>query len=194
MGIPRQNPDPMTAEEFFAFTQTRPDEEKWELIEGEPILNPTANSPHQRILVNLLRELTRLEAEQGRTSSGAWEVLPGLGVRVSRSNVPVPDALVRPSVRLKGAECRDMIIAFEVLSPSTPDRNLHWKRKAYASLPSLQHYVVLAQDAVQVFVYDRANGFAEQRLEQAGPTLDLKAISASLSLADICWNTGLECP
>ena len=31
----------MTIEEFFAFTDLRPDEEKWEVIDGEPILNAT---------------------------------------------------------------------------------------------------------------------------------------------------------
>ena len=39
MGIPRIDTGPMTIEEFYAFTDTRPDEEKWELIDGEPVLN-----------------------------------------------------------------------------------------------------------------------------------------------------------
>ncbi len=39
MGIPRIDTGPMTISEFYAFTETRPDEEKWELIEGEPVMN-----------------------------------------------------------------------------------------------------------------------------------------------------------
>ncbi|MBA4174911.1 MAG: Uma2 family endonuclease, partial [Hyphomicrobium sp.] len=39
MGVPHLDSGPMRAEEFFAFTATRPDDEKWELIEGEPVLN-----------------------------------------------------------------------------------------------------------------------------------------------------------
>jgi hypothetical protein len=31
----------MTIEEFLAFTDTRPEEERWELIEGVPVLNPS---------------------------------------------------------------------------------------------------------------------------------------------------------
>ena len=39
VGDPAIKTGPMTVEEFYAFTDTRPDEEKWELIDGEPILN-----------------------------------------------------------------------------------------------------------------------------------------------------------
>jgi hypothetical protein len=33
-GIPVIAPGPMTVDEFYAFTDTRPDDEKWELIGG----------------------------------------------------------------------------------------------------------------------------------------------------------------
>lgn len=55
MGIPKIDPGPMTVEEFYTFTDARPDEEKWELIDGEPILNAAPSYHHQRILGNLLR-------------------------------------------------------------------------------------------------------------------------------------------
>ena len=35
MGIPTISTDPITVEEFYAFTDEQPDEEKWELIDGE---------------------------------------------------------------------------------------------------------------------------------------------------------------
>jgi hypothetical protein len=34
MGVPAIHAGPMTVEEFYAFTDMRPDEEKWELIDG----------------------------------------------------------------------------------------------------------------------------------------------------------------
>ena len=192
MGAPSRNPDPMTAEEFFAFTQSRPDEEKWELIEGEPVMNASASRLHQRIFGNLLAALKRLEQQQKLRGKLAWEVLPGIGVRVSPTNVPVPDVIIRPFDDLQGVECDDMIVAFEVLSPSTADFDLRWKRKIYAGLASLQHYVVVAQDAVELVAYDRASGFTERRLEHIGMTLDLPALSVSLPLAEIYLDTGLD--
>jgi len=77
-----------------------------------------------------------------------------MGVRVSHTDLPEPDVLVRPNAPPKGGrtsrECDDIIVAFEILSPSTKDRELRWKRSAYPSLPSLTDYVVIAQDAVEV--------------------------------------------
>ena len=37
----------LTIEEFLAFTDTRPDEERWELIEGVAVLNPSPVEHHQ---------------------------------------------------------------------------------------------------------------------------------------------------
>ncbi len=52
------------------------------------------------------------------------------------------------SLDLQGRDRSDVLAAFEVLSPSTKDRDLRWKRTAYTSLASLTHYVVIAQDAL----------------------------------------------
>jgi Uma2 family endonuclease len=187
MGVPFLDPRPMNAEEFFAFTSTRPDEEKWELIGGEPVLNASASRLHQKIVGNL----TVLLDGVARSRGGAWEVLPGLGVRLSEFSVPVPDLLIRPNDELEGVECSDMLIAIEVLSPSTANKDLRWKRKAYATLPTLLQYVVVAQDAVEVVSYDRKNDFAERRFETIDAELDLPVIGARLNLRDIYRDTGL---
>ncbi|MBI1981634.1 MAG: Uma2 family endonuclease [Methylocystis sp.] len=187
MGVPNLDCGPMRAEEFFAFTATRPDDEKWELIEGEPVLNGTASRLHQKIVGNIFFALTELS----RGKDAEWEVIPGFGVRLSEISVPVPDLLIRPDDDLKGVECNDMIIAFEVLSPSTANKDLRWKRKAYATLPSLRQYVVIAQDALEVVSFDRANVFAERRFETAESELDLPIIGARISLRDIYRGTGL---
>ncbi len=184
MGVPTRDLEPMTAHEFFTFTETRPKEEMWELIEGEPVMNPTASFPHQLIVRNLLFAL--MQREMG----GSWIAIPGIGVELSATNVPVPDVLVRPRDLLRGWKCDDMIVGFEVLSPSTQDRDLRWKRAAYATLPSLQHYVVVAQDAPEIAVYDRASGFAERRFSRFEDVLDLAALGASLPLAEIYRDTG----
>jgi Uma2 family endonuclease len=187
MGIPRQSSAPMTAEEFFTFTATRPDAEKWQLIDGEPVLNPSASYLHQIIVRNILVALSLIEREK----KAAWVAIPGIGVRVSAASVPVPDVIIRPADHLDDWKCDDMIVGFEVLSPSTVNLDLRWKRKAYTRLASLQHYVVVAQDAVEIVVYDRSRGFAERRLEEIGTALELPALSLSLPLSEIYRGTGL---
>jgi Uma2 family endonuclease len=186
MGIPFRNPEPMTADEFFAFTATRPDEEKWELIDGEPVMNASSSFLHQTIASNLIGELR----QRRRGKRPSWVVIPGMGVRVSETRVPVPDVIVRPNKVIVGSECDDMIVAFEVLSPSTADRDLRWKRKTYSALPSLQHYVIVAQDRMEVLLFDRSADFAEERLEGSSLELQLSSIGVSLPLSDIYADTG----
>jgi Uma2 family endonuclease len=182
----------MTVDEFYAFTDTRPDEEKWELIDGEPVLNASASKLHQRIVKNLTLALARIEQQQ---ADARWEVLPGLGVLVSPIKRPEPDLLIvpdSPSVDLTRRDSDDVIVAFEVLSPSTVDRDLRWKRNAYTGLPSLSHYVVVAQDAVDVVVFARDAAFAERRYRALGDTLKFPQLGISLALSDIYRNTGLS--
>jgi len=191
MGVPFLDQGPMRAEEFFAFTETRPDEEKWELIDGEPILNAAPSYSHQLIVFNLLMRL----GEQARRSPGDWRALPGIGVRLSDVSVPVPDVLIRPVKFIKGVACDDMILAFEVLSSSTSKRDLRWKRSAYASLPTLRQYVVVAQATTEVISFERKDGagdFGERRLTGVDAALDLPAIGVWMSLSDLYRDVDLS--
>jgi Uma2 family endonuclease len=194
MGIPTIKTGPMTVDEFYEFTDRRPDEEKWELIDGEPILNAALSRLHQRIVKNVLFALTLREREP----SAAWEVLPGLGVRVSETNRPEPDVIILPrtsaSTDLASRDRSDALVAFEVLSPSTKDRDLRWKRTAYTGLASLTHYVVIAQDALEVVVFARDNGFAEKRLRSLSDSVEVPALGISLPLAEIYRGTSLGNP
>jgi Uma2 family endonuclease len=192
MGVPTIKTGPMTVEDFYAFTDTRPDEEKWELIEGEPILNAAPSMLHQRILKNVVVSLAAFERRHG----AQWEVLPELGVRVSDWSRPEPDVLIvpknSPSIDLQGRDSIETIAVFEILSPSTEHRDLHWKRMAYTNLPSLTHYVVIAQDAVDVVAFARDAGFVEQRFRSLRDAVDIPALGISLPLAEIYRDTGLK--
>ncbi len=182
MDVPVRKSEPMNVEEYFAFTDSRPDNEKWELIEGEPVLQASPTTRHQRIVINLSYCLEAIRRER----SPSWFVIPGIGVRISDTNLPEPDLLIRPNNGDElSRECDDAIVAIEVLSESTADRDLRWKRKAYARVTSLAYYVVIAQDAVEVLVYARAAKFAEQRLESLDAILDLPPLGISLRLAEI---------
>jgi Uma2 family endonuclease len=182
MDVSVRTAEPMSVEEYFAFTDTRPDNEKWELIDGEPVLQASPTTRHQRIVLNVSYCLEAIRRER----RPSWIVIPGIGVRISDTSLPEPDILIRPdSGNELSRECDDAIVAIEVLSESTADRDLRWKRKAYARVASVMWYVVIAQDAVEVLVYARASNFAEQRLESLAATLDLPPLGISLPLAEI---------
>lgn len=192
VGVPVIDTGPMTVEEFYAFTDTRPDEEKWELFDGEPVLNAAPSRLHQRIVKNAMFGLSRFEQTPGAT----WEILPGLGVRVSEIERPEPDVIIIPregsSLDPLQRDRSDVIVAFEVLSPSTSSRDLKWKRAAYTSMPALSHYVVIAQDAVNVVVFDRAAGFEERRFTSLSDVVAFPALGAVLPLSEIYRDTHLS--
>jgi Uma2 family endonuclease len=179
----------MTVDEFYAFTDTRPDHEKWELIEGEPVLNASPRDVHQWIVRNVLGLLLMWEWAH----DPPWAVLSDFGVRVSEKNRPEPDIVVFPSEH-HGPEGRrdrnDVIVAFEVLSPSTEERDLGWKRKAYASLSSLTHYIVISQDAVEVMVFARDDTFEGRKIKPLDEVIELRSLAVSLP-AEIYRDTGL---
>jgi Uma2 family endonuclease len=188
MDVAVQSAEPMSVEAFFAFTDTRPDHEKWELIDGAPVLQESPTLSHQVIVGNLIWCLLSIRRER----RPPWMAIPGIGVRICRTSLIQPDFLIRPDTRDSIRECDDAIVAIEVLSESTADRDLGWKRTAYARVASLLYYVVIAPDAVEAMVYARASNFAEQRLESLAATLDLPSLGISLPLAEIYRDTDLS--
>jgi Uma2 family endonuclease len=180
----------MTVDEFYAFTDTRPDEEKWELIEGEPVLNASPLDVHAWIVMNVAFALTSLQRE----IKAPWKVLSDFGVRISEKNRPEPDVLVFPSKHHRPERRRDrddVIAVFEVLSPSTEDRDLGWKRKAYTGLASLTHYIVISQDAVEVMVFARDDDFKGRKFRSLDEAIELPPLGVSLPVAEIYRDTGL---
>jgi Uma2 family endonuclease len=192
VGVPTIKTGPMTVEKYFAFTDTRPDNEKWELIDGEPILNASPSNLHQTILWNLAFLLGTLQRQRPQS----WESRPGIGVRVSDTSLPEPDVFIVPAGAAKrdpyGRATSEVIVTIEIPSPSTAERDLRWKRTAYTSLPSLKHYIVIAQDAVDVVVFARETGFAERHNRSLADTLELPALGIALPLSEIYRDTELK--
>ena len=80
----------MDVDMFLAFTETRPDGERWELVDGEPVLNQPASYAHQKIIANLIGALHGFEQRAGLS------VVPGFGVKLSNTTMLVPDVMLRP--------------------------------------------------------------------------------------------------
>jgi Uma2 family endonuclease len=191
VGIPDIDIGPMTVDEFYAFTDTRPDDEKWELIGGEPVLNAAPSPLHQLIVSNVIIAL----GIRRREINASWLAIAGPGVRISDKDRPEPDVVVTPADRRffvpQERDLESVIVAFEVLSPSTKGRDLRWKRAAYASLPSLTHYIAIAQDAVEVVVFARDDDFTDQRFRSLKEAIELHSLGISLPVAEIYSDTYL---
>jgi Uma2 family endonuclease len=188
MGIPVPTTGAMTVDEFYAFTETRPDHEKWELIGGEPVLNASPTGIHGMIVSNVITALSNRE----RQINAGWAVLASTGVRVSDKDRPEPDVLVvSGDDPLWSRDRNDLIVALEVLPPTTKERDLGWKRDAYTGLASVTHYVLIAQDAVNVIVFAREDSFRKRTFRSFDDAIEFRSLGVSLPVAEIYRRTGL---
>ena len=175
--------DQMTVEEFLAFTATRPDEERWELIEGVPVMNASPVEFHQVVASNIV---TFLMIEKRRRGA-SWLPLLGVGTRVpvSPNSLPQPDVFVKAGPATDRSETDDAMVLFEVLSRSNTKADQAWRRRVYASIPNCQHYVTVSLKAAEVVAYDRGTGWSERKAKGLAATLDLPALGVTLPLEDV---------
>jgi Uma2 family endonuclease len=82
----------------------------------------------------------------------------------------------------KPSYCETPCIIFEVLSPSTQRTDEREKFLVYQALPSLQVYVLVAQDQREVRAYRKTNGWTRETYPQDGPALPLPEIDFVLPL------------
>jgi Uma2 family endonuclease len=178
-----------TIEAYHAFVDDRPESEKWELIDGEIVLNPTATNRHQVTVGTLIHELHKA---RDRVQAN-WQILPGIGTRVRDDphNEPVPDVMVIPSLSEVSNWTFDALATFEVLSPYSLRRDMVRKRGFYARIDKLTHYIVLAQDRREATVFARLNEFEPRTLKAANANLELEPLGIAIPLADIYRDVSL---
>ncbi len=173
----------MTIEEFLAYMDTRPDGERWELIEGVAIMNASPTQWHQVIAANIVHVLMTTKAAR----NAPWLPLLGVGTRVpiSPNSLPQPDVYVQEGDAQSSPVTDDALILFEVLSKSNTKADRTWRRRVYASIPNCQHYVTVSLKAPAVMRYDRDSDWAETKISGLEAMLPLPAINLEMPLLDI---------
>jgi Uma2 family endonuclease len=177
----------MTVEEFLAFTAARPDEERWELVEGVAVLNASPTQFHQIIAGNIYA-LLWLHLRQ---NSCSWVPLLGVGTRVpvSPRSLPQPDVMVKEGAAADTPVSDEALVLFEVLSPSNTRSDQAWRRRVYASVPNLLHYVTVTQKAVRVTRFDRDSDWKAVTIEDMASELQLPSLGLSMPIAEIYRGT-----
>jgi Uma2 family endonuclease len=175
--------DQLTVEEYLAMTDTRPDGERWELIEGVAILNASPTNFHQIIANNIGYALAAWKTNH----DVPWVPMLGMGTRVpvSPRSLPQPDIQVLSTVPTGEAsrETKDGLVLFEVISKSNTRTDQAWRLKAYTSIPNCQHYVALAQDKPVVTRYDRTSSWRPTAIAGINATLELPALGVAIPLS-----------
>ena len=78
------------------------------------------------------------------------------------------------------------VVIFEVLSPSTARIDQSEKKDAYLACPSIQHYIIVDPERVNVTIYTREpDGWKMTAYNEHSDVLALTAIEVALPLSEI---------
>ena len=156
--------------------------ERWELLNGESRMMTGGTGAHSLIKINLTSMFRR--ALKG---SGCRPYDSDMKVVTPDRNVFYPDLSVScgPPLLTETA-LYDPNLVVEVLSPSSAADDYGRKRRSYQSIPSLRHYMIVAQDCAQVELYTRyGKDWLLQMAEGLEATIRLEALEIDLALAEI---------
>jgi Uma2 family endonuclease len=170
----------MSVAEYQVWVESRPDDERWELLDGEAVLMSPPKERHQRIVYNLLRRVGDLADARGCSA------LPGLAILSEAMDdfAPIPDVVVRCGPPLPDGYARDPVLIAEVLSPSTMANDRGRKVEFYLSVPSLQTFLIVYQNEGRVEAWQRARDW-EMQVFGLNDRIELPELGGGVAVADI---------
>lgn len=128
---------------------------KHEYIDGHVYAMVGAHSNHNVISVNLLKKLANhLEAKPCQPYTSDMKVKTG-------SKYFYPDVMV-DCTDVDGYFTETPTLIVEVLSKSTRQHDKTFKRDQYIKIPTLQEYILIEQDFVDVEIQRRSNGWQSE--------------------------------
>ena len=142
----------MTAEEFLAWAEVRP-EKHWELFDGVPRMQQSQNWGHARHV----RRIARLFEDAINASALPLFVgTQGLVVKTGPKSAFEPDIVIFAGP-MDDHEIivPEPIIVVEVLSPSTARKDLTVKLAGYFNVPSVEHYLIADWEEQEIIHYRR---------------------------------------
>ncbi len=127
-----------TASEVLAFP---PDRNRYEVVHGELLATPSPSQPHQIVLGDLFRRLS--EYLQAFPEDAQLFFAPA-DIIWSEDEYVQPDLFVVPASEVTGSwrDCRTLLLAAEVVSPSSARADRVTKRRLYQERGVATYWVV----------------------------------------------------
>jgi Uma2 family endonuclease len=199
----------MSGSDFRAFQEQRPDHERWELIDGAPVMMTPPLIDHNRIASNLERLLNDALERHDRSREAVQrpgielglsaEVLSRLGLDAEYK--PEPDVAVIDHDPRPGRRFVDRAYLLAEVASSTDDGPLlatgePWieaKTRLYRAHPSCEAVVVVEQQRVVVRLATRTGeGWAFTRSSRLDDPFVLAAFGLTCRVADLYAGTCLH--
>jgi Uma2 family endonuclease len=193
-GVTQRHPPRLSVELFRAFYATRPDEERWQLIDGVAIMMTPPTLVHQCIATNLQFLLLQALKHHAPTLTAFQRLGVNLGPSVEDYD-PEPDVAVIDASAVRDPDRRyadRFYLAAEIVSAS--DRIwVEKKREIYKLHEACTCILTVQQDRLEVRVDLRAaSGWSEQTLTDPNDPLVLAEFGLRSKLSDLYRGTALE--
>jgi Uma2 family endonuclease len=147
--------EPFTSlEDYDRWLADRPDEEHYEVVDGLPVMSPSPSGLHQLVLIRLAFLLQQHCPSEQVVLPAPWDWVLATQPRLS---VRQPDLVLVRRSQLDDRLLDVPLLAVEVLSPTSFERDAVWKRDAYAKA-GLEHYWLVDPQMPQVAIYRRTEG------------------------------------
>lgn len=177
---------------FRGFLEGRPDEERWELLDGVPVMMAPPTLDHQSIAGNLQ---TLLNSALKHVSPGrrAYQ-RPGINLGPTiEAYDPEPDVAVIDVNRDAGRRYADRFyLAAEIVSRSDQP-HIEGKRAVYMQHDACICIMTIQQDRYEARIDLRtAEGWSERMLTEPDDALSLSDFGLSCKLADLYEGTSLQ--
>jgi len=131
----------MTVPQFFDWWKRQPDGERFELVDGAVVMMGRDRAGHN---LAKLRATNALSAGIAAAGLDCTAFIDGIGVSPNEKNYRLPDAVVHCGpFSASDLILPNPIIAVEVVSPTSEERDVHGKMFDYFAMPSLRHYLIV---------------------------------------------------
>lgn len=180
----------MDVDEFMAFLETRPDGERWDLIEGVAVMMAPASYAHQRITYNLCSLLNDAFAAKRFDLFAYFDA----GVRSPgvRNFQPQPDVVVVPGVAGYDLYSERFQLVGEVLSPSNTRGEIALKLRRYREAPNNLYAVVIEPGEFLVEIYAKSRNWEPAILTAADDPIEMPEFGLTCSVIDLYRGTPLD--
>jgi Uma2 family endonuclease len=167
---------PLTVDEFLAWERAQP--LRYEFDGIQPIAMTGGSTQHSRMQARVVVALGNRVGPPCEVHGSELKV-------VTATRVRYPDATVLWDGTDDASDVVEPTAVFEVLSPSTTLTDRRVKPHDYASVPSIQVYVIFDAEQPDVTVMRRSGGWEPEPYAGASATVQLPEIGIELPLAAV---------
>jgi Uma2 family endonuclease len=187
----QRKPSPLSIDAFRAWAETRPDEERWELIDGVPMMMTPPTKAHQRIASNLERLLN--DALGSGASRAAYQrVGVNLGPVVENYD-PEPDVVVIDVAESADERYADRFYFVAEIVSSSDRPKIEGKREIYKLHAACNCIVTIQQERHEVRIDSReGDSWRTTVLTRTSDELILPEFGLCCTLADLYRGTPLQ--